>query len=86
MGKEAVRKRNARVVLFVKVWQLLLDYFKKKKGGDNFECLWGCVGILVLVENIEYYKNLSGRFERKLDRITIRIFFGLIFWEKRIDN
>lgn len=86
MGKEAVRKRNARVVLFVKVWQLLLDYFKKKKGEDSFECLWGCVGILVLVENIEYYKNLSGRFERKLDRITIRIFFGLIFWEKRIDN
>lgn len=86
MRKEAVRKRNARVVLFVKVWQLLLDYFKKKKGEDSFECLWGCVGILVLVENIEYYKNLSGRFERKLDRITIRIFFGLIFWERRIDN
>lgn len=38
------------------------------------------------LENIEYYKNLSGRFERKLDRITIRIFFGLIFWERRIDN
>lgn len=38
------------------------------------------------LENIEYYKNLSGRFERKLDRITIRIFFELIFWERRIDN
>lgn len=59
---------------------------RKKKGGDSFECLWGCVGILVLMENIEYYKNLSGRFERKLERITIKIFFGLIFWERRIDN
>lgn len=58
---------------------------RKKREGIVLS-VWRCVGILVLMENIEYYKNLSGRFERKLDRITIRIFFELIFWERRIDN